>query len=221
MQNLPDTSFIPQQPSFRVEGVARRREPLNLALIIALIAFFATLIVAGGVFIYHRQVVERVAQQSQKLEDAEELLNINEIESYKKVDVRITTAKNLIRGHNVFTTILKLLEKGTAQNVALTSLSYVRESKDLVLNISGEAPSYEAVYFQGETLKTMKPLVTNVEISGVTLDADTGIVNFTAKIGIDPESTTYSRLLEEDMRIRSQLEQATPATASSVTAPTP
>lgn len=201
----------------------RRKEPLNLALVIALIAFFVTLMVAVGVFFYHKQVVKRVTIQSQKLEDAEKSLNIDEIDSYKKIDTRISTAKSLILDHNVFTTILKLLEEGTAQNVALTSLAYGKESDNFVLTIAGEAPSYEAAYFQGETFKTMKPMVSRVDISGVNLSTDTGIVNFITKITINQESTKYSKLLEDANRIPAQQEQAVvnTTTTPTVKSPTP
>ena len=196
-----ETSFIPQQPNINV-GDARRREVINFPLVLSLVIFFVTLAVAGGVHFYREQVVARVHAHELALEEAEKLLNIDEIEQYKRIETRLSIAKSLLADHNVFTGILNHLEESTAKNVGLTSLSYTREKEGVVLTLAGQAPSYEATYFQSDVWRSMKPLVTNVTISGVTLSEDTGVVSFRARITLSQELLKYSRLREAVEQVR-------------------
>ncbi len=183
MANTFETSFIPQQPLLKVEGGARRREPLNPALILALVLFFVSVTVAGGVYFYRLQVEKRVEAKAATLDAAEKLFNIDEINTYKRVDVRLGTAKNLVDTHALFTVILNLLEVQATQNVALTSLSYTKEGKgSVILLASGQATNYAAVYSQSEAWRSAAPFVEKVEISQLTLDDQTGIVTFSAKL---------------------------------------
>lgn len=217
MQNSPQTSFMPQQPLLRVEGGSQRKEAVNLALVLALIVFFVALAVSGGVFFWHKQVVARVLTHARQLEDAEKLLSIEEISNFKKIDTRIDNAKTLLQNHTVFSTVLRFIESATAQNIALTSLGYAKDANDLSLTIAGAGPSYEAVYFQGETWRAMKSVVKNVEITGVTLSRETGVVIFNAKISINPELAKYKKLFEDTNGSRTQGLQTSVAPSSEVT----
>ena len=120
MANNFDTSFIPQQPLLKVEGVKRRNEPVNFALVLALVIFVVALVVAGGTYFYKTSIDREVLEKAQALEEAEKSLAINDIELYKRVDTRLSAAKSLLAGHNVFLIILDLLEESAAQNIGLT-----------------------------------------------------------------------------------------------------
>ncbi len=186
MANVFETSFIPQQPILKVEGGSHRREPLNAALILALILFFVSVTVAGGVYFYGLQVDKRVVAKATALEAAEKFFNIDEINTYKRVDVRLGTAKKLVDSHALFTVILNLFEAQATQNVALSSLSYTRVGKDITVLISGQATNYAAVYSQGEAWRAAAPFVEKVEMNQLMLDDQTGIVTFTSKLTLDP-----------------------------------
>lgn len=202
MENSFDTSFIPQQPLVRVEGAPHRKEPINLALVLAIIIFFVTLVVAGGVYLYKLQIDKGVQAKELALQAEEKNLNIDEINSYKRIDTRITTAKTLLRGHTVFSIILNLLEETAAQNIGLTSLSYGGDSKNYKLSLSGEALNYGAVYFQAQAWRSMIPLVKKVEIISLTPSDTTGVVSFSAEITIDPAYTNYAQLAQEEEQFR-------------------
>lgn len=202
-----ETSFMPQQPLLRVEGVSRRREPVNIAMILALVIFFVTLAVCGGMYFYKLQVDKRVHARAVELEEAEKLLDIDEIELYKKIDMRIDTAKNLLENHTVFTVILNLLEESSAQNIGLTSLGYSGDKKSFSLMVGGQAASYGAVYFQANAWRAMAPLVQSVSIESLNLDDTSGVVSFNARFIINPDMTKYTRLLESE-RIQREREAA-------------
>lgn len=198
MQNSFDTSFIPQQPLLKVAGFDRRRESLNLAVVLSLGAFFIVLFVAVGVYFFHRKVVGEVFALSVELENKEKLIDIDEINRLKSVDLRIAAAKNLLQDHTVFTIVLNLLEAGTLKNVGITSLSYANSQSGSIVSLVAEAPSYEAVYSQGETWRGMKPLVENVDISSVVLSEATGVVTFTSKITINHSLARYAEFLKAE-----------------------
>ncbi len=204
-----ETSFIPQQPNINVGG-NRRREVLNFPLVLSLVIFFVTLAVAGGVYLYHKQVVARVHAHELALEEAEKLLDIDEINQYKRIETRISIAKSLLADHNVFTGILNHLEESAAKNIGLTSLAYSRDKDNVILTLAGQAPNYEAVYFQSEVWRSMKPLVSSVVMSAVVLSGDTGVVSFTAKITLSEELLKYSRQLEarEQLRMKQEVSES-------------
>ena len=198
MQNSFDTSFIPQQPLLKVAGFDRRRESLNLAIVLSLGAFFIVLFVAVGVYFFHRKVVGEVLALAVELEDKEKLIDIYEIDRLKSVDLRIVAAKNLLQDHTVFTIILNFLEAGTLKNIGITSLSYANSPGGSIVSLVAEAPTYEAVYSQGETWRSMKPLVEKVDISSVVLAEATGVVTFITKITINHGLTRYAEFLKSE-----------------------
>lgn len=199
MENSFETSFIPQQPLVRVEGVSRRSEPINIALILAFIVFFITITVAGGIYFYKLQVDKRVDAKEKQLADEEKNINIDEINAYKHIDDKLVAVKGLLQNHTVFSTILMIIERSTASNIGLTSLGYTKgTSNDYVLVLAGKAPSYSALYFQGESWRQMVPMVKSVKISSPIIDDTTGIVSFSAELVINQVNTKYNRMTETE-----------------------
>lgn len=195
-----DISFMPQQPLLKVEGKRQRKIPINPALIVALIIFFVTAVVAGGVYFYKLQVEKRVADLTKQLADTESTLNISDIEHYQRINLRINVAKVLLQTHSVFSVILNMLQESTAQNIGLTSLTYKEDKANSSIIIDGKADSYAAVYFQISTWRGMKPLVTGLKVTNLALAEESGVVSFTAIVTVDPEITKYSRLLQAQQR---------------------
>lgn len=196
MQNSFDTSFIPQQPLLKVEGFERRHESINLALVLSLVAFFVVLIVATGIYFFHNKVEKEVHDLSVQLQEKEAILDVDEIKRLKDVDLRIVAAQKLLRNHTVFTIVLDFLEQGTLQNVGLTSLSYTSSDKGSAVSLNAVAPSYQAVYLQGETWRAMKPLVVDADITSVVLLENTGIVTFSAKIILNHNLSLYEKFIQ-------------------------
>jgi len=202
MENSFETSFIPQQPLVRVEGAPRRSEPINLALVLAFIIFFITITVAGGVYFLKLQADKRVNEKQAQLAAEEKNLNIDEINAYKHIDDKLVTVKGLLQNHTVFSTILLLLEESTAVNIGLTSLGYTKGTNgDYIVTLSAKAPSYSAVYFQGESWRKMVPMVKTVKISAPVADEATGIVTFGAELVINPLYTKYNKLVETENQL--------------------
>lgn len=196
MDNQFETSFIPQQPILKVEGASRSGEPMNLALVLALIIFFVTIAVAVGVYLYRAQIEKRVHEKSQILQEAEKYFDIDQITVYKNIDSRLSLAKKLVDEHMISSVIFDILESSVAESIGLTSLAFTKDVGGNSVSLTGEAPSYAAVYFQLESWRAMHAKIKNVEISGMALSDQSSIVTFGVKLTIAPEYLQSLRVIE-------------------------
>ncbi|MDO8521649.1 MAG: hypothetical protein Q7S52_06050 [bacterium] len=195
MDNKFDTAFIPQQPLLKVDGNLRFRERVNLPLIIGFVCLFISVMVYGGLYFYEASMAHRVTVLEKELESKEEILQISEIDRYKAIDARITTAKGLLRGHVAFSAMLGLIEKITAENIGWTSLSYGSgENGTLNVSLTGEALNYSAVYVQAEAWRGIESL-REVEVGMPVLNPENGIVSFSASFVVNPDLLQYSRTI--------------------------
>jgi hypothetical protein len=195
MANDFETSFIPQQPLLKVEGTTRRREAVSFALILAFIVFLVTLGVAGGLYLKKRSIEKEVADYTQQLVDAEKRISVDDIDKFKKIELRLGEAKKLLSAHVAFTTVFDLLEETVAENVMLTQLSYVQSEESLKVALSGLAKSYSAVYYQIEQWKKMAPMVKSVTLGSVELNLTRGVIQFKVDIILSPEYIRYSNVV--------------------------
>ncbi len=104
-------------------------------------------------------------------------------------------AKKLADNHTIFSLILNLIEARAAQNIGLTALTFANDGDVATLSLVGQAPSYEAAYFQVETWRNSKPMIKSVDVSALTLQEESGIVDFSVKISIDPKTLGYGQML--------------------------
>lgn len=199
MNNSLDTSFIPQQPLLKVEGYTQRQEPVNIVLVLAFVIFFSALAIAVGMYFYKTSLVRNVLALEKQLESKESILKTADIDRFKAIDTRLGVVKQLLENHSAFSTVLTLLEKITAQDVGLTTLSYAVHGTDgsIKLTLSGQAPSYSAVYAQVEAWRGMSSILKDVEVGMPTLAAESSVVNFGATLTIDPAYVKYTRALSD------------------------
>ncbi len=220
MENQFETSFIPQQPILKVEGASRSGEPMNLALVLALIIFFVTIAVAVGVYLYRAQIEKRVYEKSQILQAAEKDFDIDQITVYKHIDSRLSLAKKLVDEHMISSAIFDILESSVAQNIGLTSLAFTKDIGGDSISLTGEAPSYAAVYFQLESWRAMHAKIKNVEISGMTLNERSSIVTFSVKLTIAPEYLQSLPVIEARSAISQRAATIPETTSATTTTPT-
>ncbi len=197
MQNKFDTSFIPQQPLLRVDGLDHRQQPVNSALVLSFVLFFTAITIAGGVYLYGRQVDVRIQEKSAQLASLEENLDGGEVNLYKRIDSRIAVGKILLNDHRIFSVILDFLEQETATNIGLTNLNYrVNPDGEIVLGLRGVGPSYQSVYFQSGLWANAAPFVQKADMKRVSLGDSSGIVEFEADIVLNPVFLKYTKALE-------------------------
>ena len=212
MANQFETSFIPQQPLLKVDGASRPRQLINVSLVFSLIIFFVTLAVAGGAYFYEQQMFQKVKETQEALEAKEKTFDIDKITTYKNLQLTLDTAKNLADNHTIPSTLFDVIEERAAENIGLTALTFSQDNSISYLTLSGQAPSYEAVYFQVAKWRETKPLMKSIQVSSVSLDEVSGVIAFTAKIEIDSQYLGYARYLAA----QKSKESATKVTPSAV-----
>ncbi len=219
MANQFETTYVPQQPLLKVEGGQRPHEPINLSLIISLVVFFVTLSVAGGAYFYQQKVDRQVKEIGEQLLAAESLFDIEKINTYKNLQVKLTTAKSLVDSHSIFSLIFDLIETRAAQNIGLTRLGFTQEGNEMFLSLGGQAPSYEAIDWQVQKWRESKPVVKNVEVNSIALEETSGIVSFGVKMTIDPSTIGYARMLAASGAKKESQASVTPVVAPAPVAP--
>ena len=212
-----ETSFIPQQPLLKLEGARARREPINFAVLLALIIFFTVSAVAGGMFAYKASIDARVNKKQNQLDEAENKIDIAGINSLKQISAQVNLAKTLVDKHAAFSGILDLIEAGTAQNIAYTALSFSNEAKAPAIILSGQAPSYMAAYYQGLAWQKQK-FVKSATLGGMMIDEKTSLVTFNISLQVDPAAYNYVRLFK-DTQVPPALPTTQPASAASPLSP--
>ena len=91
------TAFIPKKPltEERAESVETKR-PMGLFNFLATIIFVASLVAAGGVYLFKATLVKRVVQMSQQLELARGAFEPRLIAEMQILDKRLITASQLL-----------------------------------------------------------------------------------------------------------------------------
>ncbi len=184
------TSFIPKKP-LAEERVIQER-PVSIFSLVATIAFFVTLISAGGVYFYKITLTNQVASQTASLERAKAAFEPSLVETLQTLDKRINASKEILANHITASPILKSLEDLTLKSVRFTKFDY-EISKDggtkIDVTMTGQARSYTSIALQSDMLGQNK-YIKNVVFSNLVLDAQ-GNVGFDLKFSVDPAFVMY------------------------------
>jgi hypothetical protein len=208
MANQFETSFIPQQPLLKVEGVSHRKESINFSVVFSIIILIASGVIAGGLYFYRTQVDNRIHQAQKDLAEAEKYFSIDEIHKYQQANMRLSVAKTLVHQHTINSVILDFLEGSTAVNVGLTSFGAVKDGTGYHVSLNGQAPSYSGVYFQVEKWRAMQPTVRGVTMGSLGLDEKNGIVTFSLVLDIDPSYLEFSSVLQRNGSVSAPIPEA-------------
>jgi hypothetical protein len=208
MHNMPssnNSSFIPKHSPNRPE---RKNSPRQVFIgtIIVRVVFFATLLAAFGTFVYDRKVQADLGAEIERFRIAavtfdEDAAKLAEIVAF---DARLAQA-NTLRSQAVSTvTLLRSIERATAESVQIVNLEVTRESPEtLLLAAEVQTDTFDSTIFQRSVLNESEVLgaavIEDVQVSLETLARDeagetselvedTKGVTFVAMIEIDPAS---------------------------------
>jgi len=190
-----DTSFLPQQPLSRADGGAHRKEPISVSMVIALIMFFMMLFATGGVVLYKKSIERRIDIAKGELASKEQEIDMETIAGFDRLSTRLGMATKILNDHSAFSLALKIISDGTAMNVGYSKLSFTGNDGLSTIALDGVAPSYAAVYFQGEALRA-RPNIKNVVVTNPVLDVRTGTVSFQMEVTLQPSALRYGRYFE-------------------------
>ena len=192
------TSFTPPKtPIVSREGPHASWGGVNLFSIIAFVTFFLTGALAAGVFFYKSYLVRAIVTMDASLAEAKKSFEPEFIEEAARLHARIAAGKELLNQHRALSPLFDILEKKTLENVRFQDLHFTAEQeKDILLSMTGEARSFNAVALQSDVFGT-EPSFTNPVFSNFNLN-DSGDVVFDFSTTVDVELLRYREMVLGD-----------------------
>lgn len=208
-------SFIPKK-SLDVSVTTRGSGASSLAFLIALLLFIASIVAAGGAFLYTQYLNTAVAQKSESLQKAEGAYEPEVIKELQRMDARLIESKKLLGRHTAPSGVFTFLGTQTLEKVAFKNFSYTT-NPDGSANISmdGDGESFATVALQSDQFNSNK-MLKEVVFSSIT-QGEKGRVNFSVSAVVDPSVLSYANSLGTSVATPSQ---TTPAPTGSTTPPT-
>ncbi|MDE1874786.1 MAG: hypothetical protein KGI79_00610 [Patescibacteria group bacterium] len=181
-------SFIPKKPI--TTSANRSPATINLFSLLAAVIFIVALALAGGVFFYNNLVQKQIASDQDSFQRAQAAFEPSTVDQIVRLDTRLNIAKKLLASHIAVTPFFSFLSTVTLQTVRFKdfSFSYLTPSQ-IVVDMHGQATSYQAVALESDLLSSQKQLH-NVVVSDLALD-QTGAVTFSVAMNVDPSLISY------------------------------
>ncbi len=201
------TSFIPKKPI--VEPVVTEKVGLGIFGFIGVLIFVISSALAGGVYFYEGNLNQQLTDKQTQLSNARNSLEPSLMASAKTLGRRITDANEILSNHIIVSPIFQALQLNTLKSIQFTNFSYKTPSgpKDKVsIQLSGIARDYTSIALESDQLAKNKD-IQNPLFSGLSLDSQTGKVNFSLDFTVSQDLVSFVKHVSEYQDI--------PSTASS------
>jgi hypothetical protein len=212
MPNTPNASFIPKQGTAkRVRQTASKQ--VHILNIVSYVLFVATLIAAGGVFLYNRHLNNQLNSEVEKLSAAIGGFSSADMEAVREFNIRLHQAQGRLDKSISITSLLGALEDATLKSAAIMELSIKRENDTQVaVTAKVETDSFDGSIFQRGVFER-NAVIKDVVLSDVTLNQATkenakSSVSFIAKINVPLQDIPY--------KVSGAAAVATPPTSDSI-----
>lgn len=192
MDNPLQPTFIPKKP---LSGTTARSSGggvfgVFLVLIAALI-FVASLLAAGGAFVYKGFLNSSIKNKSETLQKAEAAFDPSTIQDLVRLDMRINNAVTLLQKHITVLSIFKFYAQQTLNNVQFTGFTYeLQETGAAQVSLTGIADGFSTVALQSDQFNASK-MLKNVVFSNILVNS-AGRIGFNVKADLDPSLLSYA-----------------------------
>ncbi len=216
MDPQPGASFIPKKPL--IAGVERRGGALgSVFLLLALVIFIGSLLLAGAVFAYKQYLSGVIQSSSDSLTRAQAAYDPSVLQSLVRLDARIKQAQVILQNHVAPSSLFSFLESTTLENVRFTSFDYVAGGNGATLTLSGEAPDFATVALQSDAFGGSRVLK-DILFSDINVN-DFGRIRFSVKAAVDPSFILYANYLQALAAAPAAAPAASGATTNTTPAP--
>jgi hypothetical protein len=158
----------------------------NMFLVVSVVIFAVTLLLAGGVFIYARILNAQSAAKEAALQAAEQAVSETTVDSFLRLRDRLSQSETLLNQHVMVSQFFDALESVTLANVRFTSLSLaMNQDHTASVHLAGTAKTFNALAQQSAAFAT-QPLIKQAIFSGISADAK-GVVSFSVSAALDPK----------------------------------
>lgn len=189
---IPKVSFIPKGSLVRETSFLERRRPQSAIGFIAGFVFVASVGSYAGLYFYSNFLEEKVVAKTdeinliqQKFSDAPQISKAQVFRS------RAELARELLDNHTVVSPVLTFLSENTIESILYEKFSFARGTDGAMVELTGEAPTYMALAYQGDILRKKTKELSKFEIGSVSL-TEFGTVTFTLSLAFMPGYLSYS-----------------------------
>lgn len=160
--------------------------------------FFSFLIIVisglllGGAYLYKGFLEKNTSELLDSLKRAQDILDPVFIQEMQTIDTKIESSKVLLSQHRMPSVLFEFLEQSTLKSVRFSNFDFSypsQKDEQVILNLKGVAKGYSSLALQAREFQKNK-YVENIIFSGLSL-GEKGVVNFSAKVIIDPNFLAY------------------------------
>lgn len=191
MEERVKTSFIPKTSLSIPNTPHGHGNPAALANIVAGALLILAIVGAAGVYFFQIYTASQITAKQDSLARARAAFEPSTIQTLARLDTRIQTGKALLADHIAVSKLFDELEKLTLASVRYTNFDYSAVSPGhVVLSMSGEAASYNAVALQSDEF-SKSAIITDPIFSNVNVNQN-GLITFDFTAVIDTANMLYA-----------------------------
>ena len=188
-------SFIPKGSLVREESFLDRPRPKSVIGIFAIFVFVASVSSYVGLRFYNDTLANDIVSKTDEIKRAQkEFSDAPQVGRAKVFQSRAALARELLDTHTLVSPALSFLSQGTVSSILYNGLSFTNGEEGAVLVLSGEAPNYASLAFQGDVLREKNKELSNVSIYDVGL-TKIGTVTFAIAMTFAPDYLSYTKNL--------------------------
>ncbi len=191
------TSFVPKKTIVERDTKRTGSGFGGILNMLALLIFIASLIGAGGVYLYRGSLHAKIDSYKESLARARAAFEPTLITKLQLLDKRMRASTNILGNHIAVSPIFSLLGEITLPTVRYSDFSYEfnKQNANLVdIKITGQAKGYNYIALQAD-LFAQNNFIKNPIFSNFTLD-QFGNIAFSLTFSVDKSLVVYESFLE-------------------------
>ncbi len=193
-QGTFSTTFIPKKPLAAPEptGTKPVSRPVGLLSSLSTLLFFATILIAGGVYFWKSYETKNVAVLAESISKVEKTFEPQLVTQLQTLDRQLKNGGTLVKNHTVISPIFDLLESSTLKQVKFTKFSVAFDDiKGVQVKMSGEADGYRSIAQQSDVFGANNYLKDSI-FSNFFLTPK-GKISFDLSFGVKPDFVDFEK----------------------------
>lgn len=190
----PKISFIPKGSLVREESFLERPRPRSVAGLIAAFSVIACVGAYAGFYFYNDSFEKEIVSMTSKINAIQQKFsNAPQVAEAQLFSSRASVATELLRSHTALSPVFAFLSKNTVESILYDKFSFERSADGAKVVLNGEAPTYAALAYQGDVLRSKEELL-NFSIKNVSL-TQFGTVSFALALTFTTDHLLYGKNL--------------------------
>ncbi len=187
------SSFIPHEEDFRGGVRVRPSGIITLLMLLSIVLFVASAVLAGGVFLYLQYLQTDKQSKEDSLQRAEQQFDPSLLTDLSTLDDRLKAATVLLNNHVAPSALLQLLEQSTITTLGYAALTLdASNPASISVKMDGVADSVNTVALEADILSKNKAFVTPI-FTNINREADG--VHFNVSATLSTKSLAYAQYI--------------------------